>query len=53
MAKSKFDTSFPFGANVAPKKATSGARKKGKGGKRRMSEAQRATAMYYMKPKRR
>ena len=52
MPKSKFDTSFNFGANVRSKKAGSGS-KKGRRGKRRLSEAQRATAMFYMQPKRR
>jgi hypothetical protein len=47
MAKSKFDTSFDFGANVAGKKATG----KKKGGKRK-SAAQQATAALYMKPRR-
>jgi hypothetical protein len=51
MAKSRFDTSFNFGANVKPKKTVSGGKKGG--GKRRLSEAQKATAMYYMQPKRR
>jgi hypothetical protein len=49
MAKSKFDLSFNFGANVKPKKAA-GARK---GGKRKLSAAQKATAVFYMKPRRR
>jgi hypothetical protein len=52
MPKSRFDTSFPFGAN-APKKPAASSSKKGRRGKRRLSEAQRATAMYYMQPKRR
>jgi hypothetical protein len=52
MAKSKFDTSFDFGANVAAKKATSGS-KKSKGGKRKLSAAQKATAALYVKPRRR
>jgi hypothetical protein len=52
MAKSKFDTSFDFGANVAAKKAASGGQK-GKGGKRKLSKAQQATAALYMKPRRR
>jgi hypothetical protein len=47
MAKSRFDTSFDFGANVAAKKATSGG--KGKGGKRKLSQAQKATAALYVK----
>jgi len=51
MPKSKFDTSFPFGAN-APKKPAASSSKKSRG-KRRLSEAQRATAMYYMQPHRR
>jgi hypothetical protein len=29
MPKSKFDTSFPFGANVVAKKAATGGKKKG------------------------
>jgi hypothetical protein len=45
MAKSSFDTSFNFGANVKPKKA--------KGGRRKLTDAQKATAVYYMKPSRR
>ena len=53
MPKSKFDTSFNFGANVRSKKPAASSSKKGRRGKRRLSEAQRATAMYYMKPKRR
>jgi len=52
MAKSRFDTSFNFGANVKPKKAASGS-KTGRRGKRKLSSAQKATAMYYMQPKRR
>jgi hypothetical protein len=52
MAKSKFDTSFNFGANVKPKKTASGGKKGGRG-KRKLSELQKATAMYYMKPRRR
>jgi hypothetical protein len=51
MAKSKFDTSFLFGADVAPKKATTGGTKKD--GKRKLSAAQKATAVYYLKPRRR
>jgi hypothetical protein len=51
MAKSRFDTSFNFGANVKPKKAKSGGTKKG--GKRKLTAAQKATAVYYMKPRRR
>lgn len=47
MAKSKFDTSFAFGANVKPKA------QKPKGGKRGRSEAQRQAAALYMKPRRR
>jgi hypothetical protein len=49
MAKSKFDTSFDFGANVAVKKA----RSVSKGSKRKRSAAQRATAALYIKPRRR
>jgi hypothetical protein len=50
MARSSFDTSFNFGANAKPKKApAAGARK----GKRKLSSAQKATAVYYMKPSRR
>jgi hypothetical protein len=52
MAKSKFDTSFAFGANVPGRKATAGG-KKGKGGKRKLSAAQKYTAALYMKPRRR
>jgi hypothetical protein len=52
MAKSKFDTSFDFGANVPAKKATSGS-KKGKGGKRKLTAAQKYTAAMYMTPRRR
>jgi hypothetical protein len=52
MAKSRFDTSFNFGANVKPKKAR-GAGGTKKGGKRKLSAAQKATAVYYMKPRRR
>jgi hypothetical protein len=50
MAKSRFDTSFNFGANVKPKKAKSGGTRKGK---RKLSAAQKATAVYYMKARRR
>jgi hypothetical protein len=53
MAKSKFDTSFNFGANVSGKKSGSGSTKKRKAGKRKLSAAQKATAMFYMKPRRR
>jgi hypothetical protein len=42
--------SFDYGYNVAPKKTTSGGKKKGK---RKLSAAQRATAALYMKPRRR
>jgi hypothetical protein len=52
MAKSRFDTSFDFGANVAGRRATPGARK-GKGGKRKLTPAQQYTAALYMKPRRR
>ena len=52
MAKSRFDTSFDFGANVAGKKATSGGTK-GKGGRRKLTAAQKYTAALYMKPRRR
>ena len=52
MAKSRFDTSFDFGANVKPKKTPSTG-KKGRRGKRQLTAAQRATAMYYIKPRRR
>jgi hypothetical protein len=48
MAKSKFDTSFPFGA-LAPKNATRGRRKKG--GRRRLTAAQKATVALYTKPR--
>jgi hypothetical protein len=51
MAKSKFDTSFNFGANVAPKKATRGGRKKG--GRRKLTATQKATAALYTKGRRR
>jgi hypothetical protein len=49
MAKSKFDTSFNFGANVAPKKAARSGGKKG--GRRRLTAAQKATAALYTKPR--
>jgi hypothetical protein len=52
MARSKFDTSFDFGANVGPEKAASGS-KKGKGGKRKLSPAQKYTAAMYLKTRRR
>jgi hypothetical protein len=46
----KDDLSFNFGYNVRPKK--SGGKKKGGGkGKRKLSAAQKATAIYYMKPR--
>jgi hypothetical protein len=51
MAKNKFDTSFDFGANVAPKKATAGGTKKG--GRRKLTAAQKYTAALYMTPRRR
>ena len=51
MAKSRFDTSFNFGANVKPK--TTASTGKRKGGKRQLSAAQKATAMYYIQPRRR
>jgi hypothetical protein len=47
MAKSKFDTSFNFGANIKPKKAAGGGRR----GKRKLSAAQKYTAQFYMKPR--
>jgi hypothetical protein len=50
MARSKFDTSFNFGANVAPKKTTSGGKK---GGKRKLTAAQKYTAAMYLKTRRR
>jgi hypothetical protein len=49
MAKSKFDTSFDFGYNVAPKMAKLAGAKKG--GKRKLSEAQKYTARLYMRPR--
>jgi hypothetical protein len=49
MAKSSFDTSFNFGANVKPKKAKGGGRK----GRPKLTDAQKATAVNYMKPSRR
>jgi hypothetical protein len=52
MAKSRFDTSFDFGANVAGRKATSGGTKKRRG-RRKLSPAQQYTAAMYMKPRRR
>lgn len=52
MAKSKFDTSFDFGANVAGRKTAPGT-KKGKGGKRKLTAAQKYTAALYMQPRRR
>jgi hypothetical protein len=52
MAKSRFDTSFDFGFNVPAKKATAGG-KKGKGGKRKLTAAQKYTAALYMQPRRR
>src|SRR4051812_17890091 len=52
MAKSRFDTSFDFGANVAARKATSGT-KKSKGGKRKLTAAQKYTAALYMTSRRR
>ncbi len=51
MAKSKFDTSFDFGANVAPRKAAPGGKKKG--GRRKLTAAQKYTAAMYMTPRRR
>jgi hypothetical protein len=49
--KSRFDISFDFGANVARKPRSGG--RKARGGKRKLSAAQKATAMLYMKPRRR
>ena len=51
MAKSKFDTSFDFGFNVAGKQATPLGKKTG--GRRKRSAAQKYTAALYMKPRRR
>jgi hypothetical protein len=45
MARSKSDTSFPFGANVAAKKVASSGKKKG--GRRKPPATQKATAIYY------
>jgi hypothetical protein len=45
----KHDLSFNFGYNVKPKKPKSGGKKKG--GKRKLSAAQKATAVLYMKPR--
>jgi hypothetical protein len=53
MANSKFDLSFDFGYNVRPKKPKDKKDKKRKGGRRKLSAAQKATAIYYMKPRRR
>ena len=52
MAKSKFDTSFAFGANAAPRQAKAASGGKRKGGKRKLSAAQKATAVYYVQPRR-
>ena len=52
MAKPRFDLSFPFGAN-APKRPAPAGSKRGRGGKRRLSEAQKATAVFYAQPRRR
>jgi hypothetical protein len=51
VAKSKTDDplSFPFGALAPKKKAAGGAKK----GKRKLTPAQRYTAQFYMKPRRR
>jgi hypothetical protein len=46
MAKSRFDTSFNFGANVKAKGGTKGGKKK-----RKLSPAQQYTARMYMKPR--
>jgi hypothetical protein len=51
MAKSKFDTSFEFGANLTRKKGTSGGKKKSS--KRKPTAAQKASAALYVKPRRR
>jgi hypothetical protein len=48
MAKSRFDTSFNFGALAKPKAPKAKGR-----GKRKLSAAQKATAMLYVKPRRR
>jgi hypothetical protein len=47
MAKSRFDTSFPFGALVPQP----GGKKKSKGSKRKQSAAHKAAAALYMKPR--
>jgi hypothetical protein len=52
MAKPRFDLSFPFGA-LAPKRAAPAGGKRGRGRKRRRSAAQKATAVFYMQPRRR
>jgi hypothetical protein len=51
MPKFRFDTSFDFGANTAPRKAPSASKKKG--GKRKRSAAQKYTAALYVQPRRR
>jgi hypothetical protein len=53
VAKSKFDTSFDFGANVVRKKKTASGGTKKRKGRRKLSEAQKYTAAMYMKPRRR
>ncbi len=45
--KTKFDTSFNFGDNVARKAKAKGS------GKRKLSSAQKYTAAMYMQPRRR
>ena len=45
MARSTFDTSFDFGANVKRPKGK-------KGGKRKQSAAQKAAAALYLRPRR-
>ena len=45
MAKSKFDTSFDFGANAAPRKPAGGS-KKAKGKKPRSAAQRYAAEMY-------
>jgi hypothetical protein len=52
MAKSRFDTSFDFGANVPARNARSGGTKTRRR-KRKLSPAQQYTAALYMKPRRR
>jgi hypothetical protein len=52
MAKSKFDTSFSFGALEGSKAGKPAASSGKKGGRKKLSAAQKATAHFYIGRKR-